>query len=346
MAKLKARWKKWLRMLGLGLLLLLAFGAVDYFTFNNARVGGKSYHKDEDGIWLRYKWYFGERSPAEVRAMAKRLRNHGIKDAYFHVRYTMKDGTLRFKYPEEARTLNTVFRSVYPGGRRIAWFFCGNDRIDDNVDISDPAVRKNMVAEAVWLVKEAGFDGIQWDYEICETGNPHFLSLLKETRAELPGVWIGICSPVWLPDPLTNQGYGWTEEYFGEVAKLCDQVAVMAYDTGMYMPRHYAWLMGQQAIRVTRSVYAANPKCKVVVGVPTYMAGSKSHHAHAENLKMAIKGVREGLDSGKAELKAFAGIAMFADYTTDESEWRTYRKLWVGIPEPSSPERSVSFEQD
>ena len=54
-----------------------------------------------------------------------------------------------------------------------------------------------------------------------------------------------------------------------------------------------------------------------------------AHCAQAENVRLALKGVREGLASPNADLSVFAGIARFADYTTEPHEWETYRELWL-----------------
>jgi hypothetical protein len=89
------------------------------------------------------------------------------------------------------------------------------------------------------------------------------------------------------------------------------------------------WLVRQQAIRVTRAAAKGNPQCSVVLGIPTYEKGGFSHHAYAENIRMALKGVREGLANPNAKVSAFQGVAIFADYTTDKDEWKTYRDLWL-----------------
>jgi hypothetical protein len=123
--------------------------------------------------------------------------------------------------------------------------------------------------------------------------------------------------------------WGWSEEYFAQVAATCDEMAVMCYDSALYMPRHYVWLVRQQAIRVTRAAVRGNPRCRGLLGVPTYEEGGPSHHAHAENIRLALKGVREGLASSTAVPATFCGVAIFADYTTDVGEWQTYGKLWL-----------------
>jgi hypothetical protein len=44
---------------------------------------------------------------------------------------------------------------------------------------------------------------------------------------------------------------------------------------------------------------------------------------------MALKGVREGMADPRAETSVFAGVAPFADYTTQAEEWEVYRALWL-----------------
>ncbi len=325
----KRRWRRF----GLALVALFLFALGDYHFYPRlVGIGGRSFDQGENGAWLRYKWYFGEHSADQVARLARRLREHRIRDAYFHVRFIKKDGRLRFRYPERARALNARIEALAPEVRRTAWIYAGNENGEGDVRLADSQVRRRMVEEAAWLVRECGFEGVQWDYEICPDGDPSLLLLLEETRAALPTTdagqtaWIGVAAPTWFPPPIGR--FGWSEAYFGEVAKRCDSLAVMGYDTGMYFPRAYVWLVRQQAVRVTRAVAAANPRCRVQIGLPTYEEGPFSHNPWAENLRMGLKGVREGMASEGAKSSVFAGVAIFADYTTDEAEWTTLRALW------------------
>jgi hypothetical protein len=321
-------WRRRTAVLGLVFLLL----AADYVLYPRlSPLGGQSINRGENGLWLRYRWYFGERSDAEVRALAQRLTERQIRYAYFHVRHVTRDGTLRYRCPEAARQLVAALHHDAPTVKVIAWVYAGNVHGAPElgeVDLANAAVRRRMVAEARWLVTECGFDGVQWDYEICEESDPRFLALLRETRAALPqGKLLSAAVPIWLPAPF--QRWGWSEGYFARVAAACDQMAVMCYDTGIYLPRGYVWLVHQQAVHVTRAVAQGNPHCRVLLGLPTYAKSGLSHHAYAENLRLALKGVREGLADPRANSSAFAGVAPFADYTTQPEEWRTYRTLWL-----------------
>lgn len=324
-----SRWRRrcwWLLPLVTAAVLLGDFALYSRCT----GIGGRSFDKGQNGLWLRYSWYFGEMGNDEVVGLAKRLRQRQIGYAYFHVRDVTDEGKLRFRKPETARRLVEVMHREAPGVEVIAWVYAGNRRGLGKVDLADPQVRENMVAEARWLLEECDFDGVQWDYEVCPDGDPYFLSLMRETREALPeGAILSTATPVWAPEPFVRR-WGWNEEYFSQVAGTCDQVAVMCYDTGVYLPRVYVWLVRQQAIHVTRAVARGNPECGIILGVPTYAKGGRAHHPRAENLRLALKGVREGLASGGADTSVFEGIAPFADYTTDPAEWQTYDRLWLG----------------
>ena len=306
--------------------VLLGLVLLDYVAYPYlAHPVGRSFNRGENGLWLRYRWYFGEET--DVPVLAKRLQDERIHYAYFHVRDVTKKGALRYHHPDAAWRLVTPLHRQVPAVKLIAWVYAGNIAGRGRVDLSRPEVRKMMVQEAVWLVTVCGFDGIQWDYEICPSGDADLLRLLCETRAALPpGKLLSVCVPLWLPAPISR--FGWREADFGDVASVCDQMAVMCYDSGCYLPRSYVWLVHQQVVHVTRAVARRNARCRVLFGVPTYGVGGLSHHAPAENIRMALVGVREGLADSQADPAVVAGVAPFADYTTQDSEWKTYQAWW------------------
>ena len=215
-----------------------------------------------------------------------------------------------------------------PQTKSIAWIYLGNKRGLTGVDISEAKVRANIVQETRWLVNVCGFAGVQIDYEMCEDGDAPFLQLLRETRAALPkDKLLSVATPMWLPRGFGD--WGWSEDYFVQVAACCDQIVVMGYDSGLFFPRHYVWLMRQQAVRVTRAVAQGNAQCRVLIGVPTYKDGGISHHLHAETPRMALKGVREGLANERTVSPSFAGVAIFSNDTTTVAEWKIYQNLWL-----------------
>jgi len=304
--------------------------AIDYYGYPYGSFTNRpTANRGENGLWLRYTWYFGQRSDEDLRSLAKRLEQNQTLYAYFHVRSIQKDGSLRFRYREHARKLTSSLHRDAPRAKLIAYAYAANRHGEGPmVDLTNSAVRRRMAQEAAWLVRECGFDGVQWDYEMCSDGEPGFLDLLEDTRGAMPkGSILSLATPVWYPWPLGS--LGWSEAYYSKVAQHCDQVSVMVYDSGFLLPRSYAWLAHQEAVHVTRSVAQGNPTCRVLLGIPTYGKGFPSHNPRAENIGIALKGVREGLADSSADSSVFAGVAPFADYTTDEHEWSIYRKIWL-----------------
>jgi len=319
----KAKWKR--RGKGIAGFVFLLFLA-DYALYPSlAMPEGSSHNSGNGALWVRYKWYFGENND-KIPELASRAKRHGISDLYFHVRNIQVDGSLKYRYLQQAQTLNRRLKEIAPRLRRFAWIYAGNPSGRGEVDISKPSVRRRMVTEAKWLVEKAGFSGIQWDYEICPDGDPNLPLLLEETRAALPrSIPVSVAVPAWLPWPFG--GYGWSPHYYQEIAKVCDQVAVMSYDTGAYFPRTYAWLVAKQVDVVYKAVVQANDRCQVIVGLPTYEDGTFSHNPHAETVKLGLIGLRAGIRN-LDEKWGYPNVGIFADYTTDEDEWRTFDELW------------------
>lgn len=329
MSRRKSKAHGWRRTILLILFTLPAVLLGDYILYPQfARPDGPAPRVADNGVWLDHSWYFGGRSDTEAAQMARGLTRHRVSDAYFHVRYITATGALRYRLPAESRRLVRTVHASAPRLRCIAWVYAGNRLGMGAVDLSKAAVRRRMVAEAVWLVTICGFDGIQWDYEICPDGDSNLLALLRETRTALPeGKLLSVATPLWLPYPVGP--HGWRSPMFAKVASTSDQVVVMAYDSGMYLPRAYAALVRAQVDHIVPAARGANPACKVMIGVPTYASGGRSHHAHAENLRMALLGIRAGAKDVKATGCPAPGVALFAEYTTQPDEWELYHRWWA-----------------
>ncbi|BDI34453.1 hypothetical protein CCAX7_65040 [Capsulimonas corticalis] len=323
---MKSKLTKHRQRIGLAILAFVILILADIFLYPMlAQPPGPMPTATENGLWLRYTWYFG--GARDYDGLAQRLQEEKIRDAYFHVRGIDADGHLHFRYPDRARRLTSEVHKRSPGVRAIAWIYAGNSHGEGKVDLSRPEVRAAMAQEARWLAEDCGFDGVQWDYEICANGDPHLLELLEETRAAMPaGKLLSVATPLW--SPIASERLGWDDAYFQKVAARCDQMTVMAYDSGLYSPRIYVWLVAQQVTHVTQDAAAANPSCRVLIGVPTYAKGGLSHDPHTENMRMGLIGVRTGLADPQTKQSAFAGVAPFADYTTQADEWRTYDEIW------------------
>jgi len=318
--------------------VLLAL-AGDYALYPRlARVGGES-APGAAGIWMRYWWYTGERSQQDRERASAELKRRGFRYLYCHVGEVGGDGRLqRGRLTEGARLIRAF---ADDGLVPIAWVLAKTPGIGGKVEISRPQVRAAMVEEAAWLVEECGFAGVQWDWEYARGATDDLIALLRESRAALPdGAVISVATPCWRT--CRQVAGGWSEADFERIAPECDEVCVMCYDTAMFIPRAYVWLARRQMLRVPPAVARGSADCRVRIGLPTYgdRGSLSSHHAHAENLRMGLKGVREGLSLARRrglDTSTFAGPAIFANWTTGADEWRTWDEWWPTAEEGDAP---------
>lgn len=116
--------------------------------------------------------------------------------------------------------------------------------------------------------------------------------------------------------------YSWTPSYFSQVAQRCDQIAVMSYDLVNVFPWSYVEALTNQVRVVSDALTSSN--CAAIFGLSTY--DRNFFHDHCETLRLGLKAVREGWIDNNPKL---SGVALFADYTTDEREWKEFNELWV-----------------
>jgi hypothetical protein len=105
----------------------------------------------------------------------------------------------------------------------------------------------------------------------------------------------------------------------------------MCYDSYLYLPRLYVQLVAAQVLHVTNAALQSdNPGCKVVFGLPTYEDVTLAHHRPSESLANSLRGIGQGLANSQTQHGTIDGIALFADYTTDDNEWKLYDRIWLG----------------
>jgi hypothetical protein len=160
--------------------------------------------------------------------------------------------------------------------------------------------------------------------------------------------------------------YHWTRSYYREVAARADQLVLMPYGTPIPFANLYIKYVRWQTGEVLDAVRDF-PSCRVLVGLPTYndtgqregnqdsqdspdsqsnpdspdspdSQGSQSAeggemppHPNAENLGTGLQGVIESLRdlrrSGNLPPN-FAGVALFASWTTSPQEWDLFDTVW------------------
>ena len=99
-----------------------------------------------------------------------------------------------------------------------------------------------------------------------------------------------------------------------QVAAHVDQIALMAYDSGLSFPRDYLGWMTYQVNASQRALEQYS--VELLIGIPTSEEWTPSHQTQAETLTIALNGVQTSMTD------RLDGIAIYPYWDTDNSEWQ------------------------
>ena len=289
-----------------------------------------------NALWAAHTWVGDAHTDAEYAEFASRLKRDQISDVFFHAGPLESDGSVPGDRIAHASELLAAMKRYAPEVHAQAYLGQVLRRDGGPLDLTDEGVRTNIVETASRFLA-MGFDGIHYDIEPIDPGDDAFLDLLSRTHEVTQAHRSQLSVAIEPLEPLpgaqrvlglfAGRYHGPSREYLRDVAARVDQVAIMTYDTGLPA----AWLFGAYTAWETEGIVdAIGDRVTVFMGVPTYDEGNApTFHSNAENITSGIRGVRKGLDRLDKERTRHVGIAIYADWTTSEDEWRSYEAAWL-----------------
>ena len=285
--------------------------------------------RGRDALWLGHSWVDGRKTPADAARLAATLRGTGVHDLYVHVG-PLEDGRLDPTVRPRSAALVRALQRALPSARVLAWV--GGVVGAKEMDLDQTATRERIAAAAEGILAD-GFDGVHYDLEPVPTGDPGLLDLLHDTRLALAkrGAILSVAAPKVEPLPgmaeaaAIGPGWGaqWTGAYLSDVARDVDQVVLMAYDTGLPLESLYGGFVARQ----THVALGVVPESTdLLIGVPAFHDENVGHHAEAETVRAALRGVRLGLSDDRARQRF--GVALYVDFAATAADWQAYRDAW------------------
>ena len=284
--------------------------------------------RGRDAVWLGHAWVDGRRDTADLTALLRKVRGTGIRDLYVHTGPLEHDGSLDAAlYPRSSWLIREAHRAL-PGVRVQAWL---GDIVSHEgspgVRTDDPATR-SRIRDSAAQVLDAGFDGVHFDLEPMRSGDQGFLALLGATHemTAARGVPLSVATHQIDPLPSAHSAFDkyWSQRYFGAVARLVDQVAVMAYDSWMPLESLFGGSVAHQTALALEVVPAG---VDLLIGLPAYHTHTAGHHPSAETVTAAVRGARLGLARQAHDRERF-GLALYVDFAATEKDWAAYRTSW------------------
>ncbi|MFG2541406.1 hypothetical protein ACGFOM_03155 [Streptomyces sp. NPDC048594] len=335
----KGRRRKRLRRITLAVLLVLLLPLLTAETALRVNYMGDpadgTYTRNRDAIWLGHAWVDGRKDDADLAAFARRVKTTGIRDLYVHTGPMEHDGTLpKSLYPKARWLIDGVHREL-PGVRVQA--FLGDVLATEGPDGMrlEKAATRAAVVDSARQVLDAGYEGVHLDLEPLHSGDRDYLSLLDDVRAVTRDrdAQLSVAAHQIDPLPALHSVFGlftkhpkwWSQEFFGQVARRVDQIAVMSYDTAQPLEGTYGGYVAQQ----TSLALEVTPRTThLLMGLPFYHESNFDHWGHAETVAAAVRGVRLGLSRTDADRELF-GVAPYIDFAATGKNWDEYRQGWV-----------------
>ncbi|MFF3329016.1 hypothetical protein ACFYWX_05555 [Streptomyces sp. NPDC002888] len=331
--------RRWLRRTALAVVLALLLPLLGTQVALRLNYTGDpatgTYTRDRDAIWLGHAWVDGRKKDADITALAGRLQGTGIRDLYVHAGPLEHDGTLPKSAYRNARWLIDAVHREIPGIRVQAWL--GDVLATETPDGMhlEHARTRAAVVQSTREILTAGFDGVHFDLEPLHSGDRNYLTLLDSLHeiTSAQDAQLSIAAHQIDPVPGFHSFWGtvaghpkwWSQEFFGQVARRVDQIAVMSYDTMQPLESTYGGYVAQQtslALEVTPE------STDLLMGLPFYHENRFGHWNHAETVPAAVRGVRLGLSRTDADRANF-GVALYVDFAAEEKDWTAYRDGWV-----------------
>jgi hypothetical protein len=313
------------------LLILVAVGVGLYFAFTPVGdAGTHPFNQDRNAVWLEHRWLEKDHASREMDDLLSGLQARGVAYVYPHLIPFDASGQLPPHSRDQMRSFLASARRAAPRIKVLPWV--GGLRVGyrrqrtGTVNLSDLRQRQRIVAECRGLIDE-GFDGIHVNVEPVPNGDAEFLALLRALRAAVGDdhiLSLSATRPSPIPLPIAPN-FAWTHDYYTLVAGVADQLVVMSYDTAAPTSALYRRYVAYVASSLTNTL--ARSPARVLLGVPTYDETGMMHRGTVETPENALLGVVWGL-RGRGEGGTFEGVALYAEWTTDEKEWDVYERLW------------------
>lgn len=325
-----------------GRLLLVIGGAAVFIVVVIALIGRLKEPEvalAPNAVWLGTGWTYELQELDDIDGLAAHLQDFDIGTVYAWVSWLQEDESWR-----GAENFGAVgafakgLKNTYPESRILGWVSFPVNMGEDNYRLDDETLQQDIADFSARVVNDLGFDGVFLNIEPVWDGDENFLALLRKVRASVgedaiisvavPPDWSPVGAGIPVP-PLIVPGTIWSTEYKQSVALLADEMAIMAYNSGLDDPDDYAEWTAYQVRAFAEALDPLGEGTTLMMGIPTYDAEPPGHDPEVENIRTAVRGVLDGLRQAGGAARLVRGLAIYADWTTDDAEWQQFKTDWV-----------------
>ncbi|MCY3834423.1 MAG: hypothetical protein OXG85_15535 [Chloroflexi bacterium] len=299
-----------------------------------------------NAVWLDQSWTYGDIDRWQVQAFTDRLVENQIGTAYAYVSSLGIDNRWSGGLQGEASFMESrsgvaefvsSFKSKHEDLRVLGWIEIWT-HLDtaDGYRLDDANIHSNIADFSRLLVTQLGFDGVLLDVKPLFSDNSDLIRLIQQVRgtlgAEVP-IAVAVTADLTPPDRRLQHlesiapGTMWSTSFKKRVMVSADELVLLLYQSYRQEALDYVnWV----AYHVETYVKELESTTNIVVSIPNYSGASSAHNPAIETMARALDGVIEGLRRLDAEERKFlTGIAIYSDEQLSQTEWDTFRDLWL-----------------
>lgn len=300
------------------------------------------FDKGDNALWMRRRWLHEAPPPEEIAELVQSLRARGVRRIYPFLGPMDRDGWPGWRsnagivryIPERAEAFLSLMQRLAPEIKVIPWT---GGVLGRDVRLEDAAQRKAFAEHARKLVA-MGADGVQLNVEPLPSWSPGYRELLKEVKAAIGQRTLSVAA---YPPPTPLHPFPdvhWELPFLQAVCEDADELAVMAYDTGVSSGPVYEELVATWTRELAATLTPSHAGgCHWLMGVSAYDDDKGYHRPEAETIEHGVRGIVAGLQWAPKPPNHFRGVAIYASFTTDERKWAAYDRLWRGVEPVTSP---------
>jgi hypothetical protein len=304
------------------------------------RIRNQSTETPPNAVWIGTEWTYATHDDQTIKDFVQQLRDHQVGTVYAWVSWLQADQTWRGTHNFEAvQAFVRQFKQYYPEAQLFGWVSFPVDLGSDEYRLENVGLQQIVADFSARVTNEFGFDGVFLNIEPVWNNDQNFLALLRKVRAAvgnqvpisaaIPPDWSPVGANIPVP-PLIVPGTVWDRDYKQSVALLVNEMAVMAYNSGLSSAADYSLWMAYQVRTFAQTVEELGGGTDIVIGIPTYDAEPPGHDPNVETIPAAVEGVRAGLQQAGDAAEFVRGLGVYADWETDETEWAAFKQSWVG----------------
>ena len=300
----------------------------------------------QNAIWLDRTWTYGDLDSDRLRDFTSQLVDNQIGTAYAYVSSLGIDNRWTGGVQGKSSFMDSrpivdsfvgAFKSHNDNLRVFGWIeiWTHLDRVD-GYRLDDTNLHSNIADFCRLLVTQLGFDGVLLDVKPLFSDNNDLIRLIRRVRSAV-GMEVPIAVAVTAdltPHDLRLQniesiapGTMWSENFKKRVMVSADAVILLMYQSYRQELLDYVnWV----AYHIETYINAMETPTNVLVSIPNYGGASSAHNPAIETMEKALDGVSEGLRRMDEEQRSLlTGIAIYSDEQLSQSDWTTFRELWL-----------------